>query len=377
MRLNAQHIEALANEHPRQGEYSYGTAGFRTKAERLPSTVLRMGMFAAVRAATCAQASGKSTAVGVMITASHNQHADNGIKLADPSGEMMRAEWESLATGVANAPEQQLSSVLQSILLANGVTEEAASDVTVVVGHDTRAHSPRLADLCRQGAEALGARVLRFDRPCSTPQLHWAVRQLQHCLGDEEQERKLMSNEAYSRTLSQAFLDILNLMSPSADSLGTVVIDCANGVGGNAFGDIAPLVSEKLQMQLVNLPDPEHPEKVNDGCGSEHVQKARTLPVNVTGEDGARYASCDGDADRLVYFAASSGSSSASLVDGDRELIVFTCLLRSLLSAANLTDRFTVGVVQTAYANGASTHFVQRQVSHSAEMLFPVACYSR
>ena len=51
---------------PAGQKYTYGTAGFRMKAELLPSVVYRVGLLAALRA----RKTGK--AIGVMITASHN-----------------------------------------------------------------------------------------------------------------------------------------------------------------------------------------------------------------------------------------------------------------------------------------------------------------
>jgi len=40
--------------------------------------------------------------IGVMITASHNDEPDNGVKLVDPHGEMLEASWEGIATKLAN-----------------------------------------------------------------------------------------------------------------------------------------------------------------------------------------------------------------------------------------------------------------------------------
>ena len=37
-----------------------------------------------------------------MITASHNDEPDNGVKLVDPHGEMLEASWEVIATKLAN-----------------------------------------------------------------------------------------------------------------------------------------------------------------------------------------------------------------------------------------------------------------------------------
>jgi phosphoacetylglucosamine mutase len=41
-------------------------------------------------------------AIGVMITASHNDEPDNGVKLVDPHGEMLEPAWEVIATHLAN-----------------------------------------------------------------------------------------------------------------------------------------------------------------------------------------------------------------------------------------------------------------------------------
>jgi phosphoacetylglucosamine mutase len=80
-----------------------------------------------------------------------------------------------------------------------------------------------------------------------------------------------------------------------------------------------------------------------------------------------RCASFDGDADRLVYFRITSPSSTRiDLVDGDKILSLFVLFIREQLDIVNANDsqdnkvlptRF--GVVQTAYANGASTEFLQ------------------
>jgi phosphoacetylglucosamine mutase len=80
-----------------------------------------------------------------------------------------------------------------------------------------------------------------------------------------------------------------------------------------------------------------------------------------------RCASFDGDADRLVYFRiVSSSDTRIDLVDGDKILSLFVLFIREQLDIINgkdnkgnevLPTRF--GVIQTAYANGASTDFLK------------------
>lgn len=76
---------------------SYGTSGFRADASILESTVYRVGILAALRSLKT------QAVIGLMITASHNQVSDNGVKIADPTGEMLTQDWVPLA----NAPDPQ------------------------------------------------------------------------------------------------------------------------------------------------------------------------------------------------------------------------------------------------------------------------------
>lgn len=88
-------------------KFSYGTSGFRADASLLESTVYRVGILAALRSIKT------QAVIGLMITASHNHVSDNGVKIADPGGEMMSQDWEPFADSLANAsdPKQLLQVV--------------------------------------------------------------------------------------------------------------------------------------------------------------------------------------------------------------------------------------------------------------------------
>lgn len=77
----------------------------------------------------------------------------------------------------------------------------------------------------------------------------------------------------------------------------------------------------------------------------------------------------DGDADRLVYFAVLPNSNGKiDLVDGDKILSLFALFIKEQLSILNEASGEKVnnnyqphlGVVQTAYANGASTDYLKQ-----------------
>ena len=62
--------------------FKYGTAGFRTAGKYLERVCFRVGVLVAMRA--------KLTQLsGVMITASHNQKDDNGVKIIESDGSML------------------------------------------------------------------------------------------------------------------------------------------------------------------------------------------------------------------------------------------------------------------------------------------------
>lgn len=89
-------------------KFSYGTSGFRADASLLESTVFRVGILSALRSIQT------KSVIGLMITASHNQVSDNGVKIADPSGGMLAQSWEPFADAIANAPDPH--SLLQVLI---------------------------------------------------------------------------------------------------------------------------------------------------------------------------------------------------------------------------------------------------------------------
>jgi len=114
------------------------------------------------------------------------------------------------------------------------------------------------------------------------------------------------------------------------------------------------------------------PGTVNLNVGAEHVQKSRSPPPAIKNELSERgvagCASFDGDGDRLVFhFVERSRSEEGQqwkLLDGDSIMaLVVSFILRELGILGN--HNLTFGVVQTAYANGASTAYINNVLSKS------------
>jgi len=175
-RLKMLGLEAARRYPKPDGALAYGTAGFRARADVLDSTFYRMGMLAALRSRVRG-----GLWVGLMVTASHNTEADNGIKLVDCDGGMLAQSWERHATAVANAPEEGLAAALASVADEEGAASGAGAapgagaPCRVLIGRDTRPHSQRLASIAMEGASLLSATTDDAGL-VTTPQLHHYVR---------------------------------------------------------------------------------------------------------------------------------------------------------------------------------------------------------
>lgn len=81
----------------------------------------------------------------------------------------------------------------------------------------------------------------------------------------------------------------------------------------------------------------------------------------------ARCASFDGDADRIVYYFIDN-ENTFRLLDGDRIATLAALFIGDIAKNAGLGEKLKVGVVQTAYANGASTAYITQ------DLRLPVVC---
>mmetsp|Transcript_28363 Transcript_28363/g.34619 ORF Transcript_28363/g.34619 Transcript_28363/m.34619 type:complete len:214 (-) Transcript_28363:1700-2341(-) len=107
--------------------------------------------------------------------------------------------------------------------------------------------------------------------------------------------------------------------------------------------------------------------KLNNGVGAEHVQKQQELPkdtVDTMNDRMVRFASFDGDADRIVYFYINEQGEMV-LLDGDKIASLLAGFIKQHfdLLPTDLKTKFTIGAVQTAYANGASMNYLKRDMN--------------
>jgi phosphoacetylglucosamine mutase len=185
----------------------------------------------------------------------------------------------------------------------------------------------------------------------TTPQLHYLVRCVntegtQYAYGD-------VSENGYYEKLAAAFKQAMKHRKAN----GAITVDCANGVGGPKLRElIKHLPKELIEIKVVN-DDVLKPENLNMQCGADYVKTQQRAPPSSKASSFDRCASLDGDADRLVYYFVDNNNT-FHLLDGDRIATLAASFLADLTRHSGLSEKLTIGIVQTAYANGASTKYV-------------------
>lgn len=312
--------------------------------------IFRMGMLAVLRSKA------KMATIGVMITASHNPEDDNGVKLVDPNGEMLENSWEGHATKLANSSDEQLVEALNAVVKDLGI--DVLQPANVIYARDTRPSSHPLSEALKAGIEALGGSYIDYGI-LTTPQLHYLVR----CTNSAGAYGKATETGYYEK-LATAFI---HLNSKNVDGCAVyrpqLWLDGANGVGALKMKQMLQHLQGLLSVNIFNDGSS---GKLNDLCGADFVKVQQCVPLGAPKDSGLRCASFDGDGDRLVYFF-SDHNECFHLLDGDKIATLMANYIGDLVRQAEVLS-LKIGVVQTAYANGASTDYI----NNVAEV--PVAC---
>lgn len=122
-------------------------------------------------------------------------------------------------------------------------------------------------------------------------------------------------------------------------------------------------------------------------CGADFVKTKQRAPPSSKAAPLDRCASLDGDADRLVYYFLDENGV-FRLLDGDRIATLAASFISDLARHAGIAQKLKIGVIQTAYANGSSTDYIEKVLKvpsvctktgvkhlHHAAMRFDVGVY--
>ncbi|XP_058470072.1 phosphoacetylglucosamine mutase isoform X1 [Solea solea] len=344
MMAQFQEVSKQSSQHPKPVGLvlQYGTAGFRTNAKHLDHIMFRMGLMATLRSKKT-----KAT-IGVMVTASHNPEEDNGVKLIDPMGEMVTPTWECYATQLANAEQDDLLTALKDIIEKTAI--DMSQEANVFLGKDTRSSSARLSQAVLDGVTSLGGHSKDYGL-VTTPQLHYMV-----CCQNTQGKYGEATLEGYYNKLCQAFIQLTRNASNCTDDQKHLCVDGANGIGALKVREMESRLKNELQISLFNDGSK---GKLNHQCGADFVKVQQKPPTGVVINPGERCCSFDGDADRIVYYYLDS-EVQFHMLDGDKIATLISTFLKELLTQAGLD--LEIAVVQTAYANGSSTHYLENKM---------------
>lgn len=332
-------IETLFNkyEYPEGFVPEYGTAGFRYHANHLDAIVFRCGVLMGIRSLLCQQN------CGIMVTASHNPECDNGVKLIDYDGEMINKTWESHATQLVQC--QNFDEFKKYLLMLN-VNKNVTYSEKVLIGVDTRQSGHRLVKICIEGVNSVGLEACMLGQ-VTTPELHYYVYH-----SNNNNKNSLLQPVNYCTYLTNLFSEMIS--NNYSDEPVDVHVDCANGVGAVRLMEMKEhLLNVGLNLILYNTGD----GVLNLNCGADFVEKENKFPENM--ENVLEYSQCcsfDGDADRIVYFTKINDT--FSLLNGDKIACLFAQHIYN-----ELPNKDSIGVIQTAYSNGASTNYIKETLS--------------
>lgn len=329
-------------------EYSYGTAGFRHKADILDTVMFSTGVLACLRSMYL-----KSKYVGVMITASHNPAQDNGVKLVDPKGEMLKQEWEVHATRLANAASKgkyPFISRMKELMSELNIQDDVLA--SIVVARDSRESGPRLLKKLTEGTRVFSNVKIRDFGMLTTPQLHFLTYQCNHLKDITKLNEQLYYTHFISAWESLAQLYNIDAMPYP------LVVDTANGVGGLKVAEIFTKNEFFKSAKIINN-NWFNFNLLNSECGADYVKTNQCLPTGIPEcmPPNSLCCSFDGDADRVVFYYLDT-LNKFHLLDGDKISTLFAKFFQYILSRTGIQDDIRLGVVQTAYANGSSTKYL-------------------
>eukprot|EP00827_Trimyema_finlayi_P007120 TRINITY_DN960_c0_g1_i1.p1 TRINITY_DN960_c0_g1~~TRINITY_DN960_c0_g1_i1.p1 ORF type:complete len:586 (-),score=213.57 TRINITY_DN960_c0_g1_i1:33-1790(-) len=358
-----------------------GTSGIRNHSKYLEYPIFRSAIFASLVSRI-----NTNKCIGIIITASHNPKDDNGMKITDFEGTMLRSALEDqqnkfiVEKDIVKGYNDLIKNICQ---IAKIEKLDFTNPGHVLIAHDTRYSSEHLTGIAVDAITSCKCTPKNFGQQ-TTPQLHHFVFYLNsekynpnHKHFNFDTPQKIIADHYYDYYCDN-FLSLIQKKEKS-----TVIIDCSNGVGGKRVDQLKDKLKDVMNLEFINKEDN---DKLNVECGAEHVQKEKAFctygkekleEYHKKGID-AHIASFDGDADRIVFFFTEKDTpAKIHLNDGDKidclmaffvqEQLNKISKLISQLTKENLLmvkedfSKWVVGSALTGYTNGCGVKFLRDQ----------------
>ena len=286
----------------------YGTSGFRDEANKILNISFKIGEFISHLILA------NNENYGIMITASHNKYDDNGVKIVDKNGNMIKKDYEILLEKYINNQYEILK------------IKDYFSPKKIFIGHDTRKSYYEIQNEIIRGIRNISSNILIVNLDfVTTPQHHYLVKYNFHNPNEYINKYKCVLNFDFN--------------------LDDLVIDCANGVGFLTLSKIKEYWN--LDFELVNTKIYQH-NFLNHESGSDYVINDMKLPYL---SDKPYGCSIDGDADRFIFYYHDS---KLNILDGD-----YIALLYLLVVNKKLEGDYSIGYIHTPYTNKAIIKYIK------------------
>ena len=221
-------------------KYRYGTSGFLFKIPLILEATPNIAN------TVCLLSSQKNKYIGIMITASHNDHTFNGVKIIDSNGQLLSLNDEQFCI-------ENVNSSLQ--------LELESRNSKIVIGHDTYPSSLIIQKLLISSINSLDSTcVIDNIGLCTTSQVHFQV----------FKNNNYVKNDYY-----EYYFNSLNSLTYLPFK---VFVDCAYGVGKIPMFQM--LTWKQLDnIRLINT-NTANPKLLNHLCGSDYVCGQKKLPFS-------------------------------------------------------------------------------------------------
>ena len=290
---------------------NYGTAGFRSNF----NDIVKISFYVGFIISLMCQKYKKN--YGIMITASHNEHNDNGLKIVNNYGHMISKE-----------EEDEIINYLLNNEKTNNIIIDKNNNYKIFIGRDTRKSSIEIFNEIEKGININNIEIVDFGL-VTTPEHHFKI-----------------NNNFY-------ITSIIKLLNENNNKYN-INIDCANGVGFILFDKIFKYVENKTwnSLKFINT-NIEKYELLNNECGTDYFINNKNNVLNI--ENGI-YGSIDGDGDRSIFFNVQNNKI-INLFDGDTLSLIY---LHYLVNYCNINET-DISVIYTSYSNSAFIDFVNKK----------------